>query len=105
MIGTRSAFRSFDETLVGHSKPTHFAQMEIDSVIRLRGPRQAITTTTAAKIANRLKGQNRKKVLLASLDVQRPAAQEQLEILGRQVGVTSLPIVPGERPIAITRRA
>src|SRR5438067_6890946 len=62
-------------------------------------------TTTAAKIANRLKAQNRKKVLLASLDVQRPAAQEQLAILGRQIGVTSLPIVPGERPVAITRRA
>ena len=59
----------------------------------------------AAKIASRLKGQNRKKVLLASLDVQRPAAQEQLAILGRQIGVTSLPIVPGERPVAITRRA
>jgi signal recognition particle subunit SRP54 len=62
-------------------------------------------TTTAAKIASRLKGQNRKKVLLASLDVQRPAAQEQLAILGRQIGVPSLPIVPGERPVAITRRA
>ncbi len=62
-------------------------------------------TTTAAKIANRLKGQNRKKVLLASLDVQRPAAQEQLAVLGRQIGVASLPIVPGERPVAITRRA
>jgi len=62
-------------------------------------------TTTAAKIASRLKGQNRKKVLLASLDVQRPAAQEQLAILGRQIGVVSLPIVPGERPVAIARRA
>jgi len=62
-------------------------------------------TTTAAKIASRLKGQNRKKVLLASLDVQRPAAQEQLAILGRQIDVVSLPIVPGERPVAITRRA
>src|SRR5207248_83826 len=62
-------------------------------------------TTTAAKIASRLKAQNRKKVLLASLDVQRPAAQEQLAILGRQIGIPSLPIVPGERPVAITRRA
>src|SRR5271156_1931623 len=62
-------------------------------------------TTTADKIASRLKGQNRKKLLLASLDVQRPAAQEQLAILGRQIGVPSLPIVPGERPVAITRRA
>jgi signal recognition particle subunit SRP54 len=62
-------------------------------------------TTTAAKIALRLKQRQRKKILLASLDVQRPAAQEQLAVLGRQIGVTSLPIVPGERPVAITRRA
>jgi signal recognition particle subunit SRP54 len=62
-------------------------------------------TTTAAKIANRLKSQSRRKVLLASLDVQRPAAQEQLVQLGRQIGVTTLPVVPGERPVAITRRA
>jgi signal recognition particle subunit SRP54 len=62
-------------------------------------------TTTAAKIALRLKNRERKKVLMASLDVQRPAAQEQLAQLGRQVGVTTLPIVPGERPVAITKRA
>jgi signal recognition particle subunit SRP54 len=62
-------------------------------------------TTTAAKIANRLKQRERKKVLLASLDVQRPAAQEQLAILGRQIGVASLPVVAGEKPVAITRRA
>jgi signal recognition particle subunit SRP54 len=62
-------------------------------------------TTTAAKIALRLKNRDRKKVLMASLDVQRPAAQEQLAQLGRQVGVTTLPIVAGERPVAITRRA
>ena len=62
-------------------------------------------TTTAAKIALRLKTRERKKVLLASLDVQRPAAQEQLAQLGRQVGVATLPIVAGERPVAITRRA
>ena len=62
-------------------------------------------TTTAAKIALRLKNRERKKVLMASLDVQRPAAQEQLAQLGRQVGVATLPIVPGDRPVAITRRA
>ena len=62
-------------------------------------------TTTAAKIALRLKNRERKKVLMASLDVQRPAAQEQLAQLGRQTGVTTLPIVAGERPVAITRRA
>jgi signal recognition particle subunit SRP54 len=62
-------------------------------------------TTTAGKIALRLKNRERKKVLLASLDVQRPAAQEQLAVIGRQVGVDSLPIVPGEKPVAITKRA
>src|SRR5215469_15730741 len=62
-------------------------------------------TTTAAKIALRLKTRERKKVLMASLDVQRPAAQEQLAQLGRQVGVATLPIVAGERPVTITRRA
>src|SRR5436309_9915751 len=62
-------------------------------------------TTTAAKIALRLKNRERKKVLMASLDVQRPAAQEQLAQLGRQTGVTTLPVIAGERPVAITRRA
>src|SRR5216684_2360052 len=62
-------------------------------------------TTTAAKIALRLKTRERKKVLMASLDVQRPAAQEQLAQLGRQVGVATLPVVAGERPVAIARRA
>jgi signal recognition particle subunit SRP54 len=62
-------------------------------------------TTTAAKLANRLKARDRKKVLLASLDVQRPAAQEQLAQLGRQIGVACLPVVTGEKPVAIARRA
>ncbi|MDR1026014.1 MAG: signal recognition particle protein [Lactobacillus sp.] len=60
-------------------------------------------TTTSAKIANKLKG--RKKVLLASLDIYRPAAQEQLEQLGHQIGVDSLPIIKGEKPEEITKRA
>ncbi len=62
-------------------------------------------TTTAAKIANRLKQRERKKVLLASLDVQRPAAQEQLAVLARQIGVACLPPVAGEQPVTIARRA
>jgi signal recognition particle subunit SRP54 len=62
-------------------------------------------TTTAAKIALRLKNRERKKVMMASLDVQRPAAQEQLAQLGHQTGVATLPVVAGERPVAITRRA
>ena len=74
-------------------------------VVMLVGLQGSGKTTTAAKIALRLRRRQRKKVLLASLDVQRPAAQEQLAVLGRQVGVDSLPIVAGERPVAITRRA
>jgi signal recognition particle subunit SRP54 len=74
-------------------------------VIMLVGLQGSGKTTTAAKIALRLRQRERKKVLLASLDVQRPAAQEQLAVLGRQTGVASLPIVLGERPVAITRRA
>ena len=73
--------------------------------IMLVGLQGSGKTTTAGKIANRLKQRNRKKVLLASLDVQRPAAQEQLAVLGRQIGIASLPVVPGEMPVAITRRA
>jgi signal recognition particle subunit SRP54 len=73
--------------------------------IMLVGLQGSGKTTTAAKIAQRLKTRERKKVLMASLDVQRPAAQEQLAQLGRQIGVTTLPIVAGERPVAITRRA
>jgi signal recognition particle subunit SRP54 len=73
--------------------------------IMLVGLQGSGKTTTAAKIALRLKTRERKKVLMASLDVQRPAAQEQLAQLGRQVQVTTLPVVAGERPVAITRRA
>jgi signal recognition particle subunit SRP54 len=47
----------------------------------------------------------RKKVLMASLDVRRPAAQEQLRVLGEQIGMATLPIVPGEPPVPIARRA
>lgn len=60
-------------------------------------------TTTSAKIAAKYK--KNKRVLLASLDVYRPAAQEQLAQLGRQIGVDTLPIVAGEQPLEITRRA
>lgn len=62
-------------------------------------------TTTSAKIANRLKQKQNKKILLASLDVYRPAAQEQLAQLAQQIGGHSLPIVKGEKPLEITKRA
>ena len=62
-------------------------------------------TTTTAKIAFRLKTRDRKKVLMASLDVRRPAAQEQLKVLGEQVGVATLPIIVGQQPVEIAKRA
>lgn len=60
-------------------------------------------TTTTAKIAAKIKKQ--KKILLASLDIYRPAAQEQLSMLAAKIGVDALPVVKGEKPEAITRRA
>ncbi|MEE8546231.1 MAG: signal recognition particle protein [Alphaproteobacteria bacterium] len=62
-------------------------------------------TTTAAKIGLYLKERENKKVLMASLDVQRPAAQEQLKVLGGQAGVATLPVVAGQMPLDIARRA
>jgi len=62
-------------------------------------------TTTTAKIAKRLTEQGRRKVLMASLDVRRPAAMEQLAVLGQQAGVETLPIVAGQHPAQITQRA
>src|SRR5690606_10225771 len=62
-------------------------------------------TTTTAKIARRLAEREKKKVLMASLDTRRPAAQDQLRILGEQVGVDTLPIVPGQDPVQIAKRA
>ena len=62
-------------------------------------------TTTTAKIAKRFKDKQNKRVLLASLDTRRPAAMEQLRVLGEQVGVATLPIVAGENPVQIARRA
>jgi len=62
-------------------------------------------TTTSGKIARRLKDRLKRKVLLASLDTQRPAAQLQLAQLAEQAGVPSLPIVQGQTPVQIAQRA
>ncbi|MFB2531105.1 signal recognition particle protein [Paracoccus sp. p4-l81] len=62
-------------------------------------------TTTTAKLARRLKEREKKRVLMASLDTNRPAAMEQLAILGSQIGVDTLPIVKGETAVQIARRA
>jgi signal recognition particle subunit SRP54 len=90
-------------------------------VILMVGLQGSGKTTTSAKIGYRLtqgpQGMasevfggsgtfaTRRKVMMASLDTRRPAAQQQLKILGEQTGVTTLPIVPLEMPLAITRRA
>ncbi len=62
-------------------------------------------TTTTAKIAKRLHDRGKRRVLMASLDTRRPAAMEQLAILGKQVGVDTLPIVAGQSAVQIARRA
>ncbi len=62
-------------------------------------------TTTTAKIAKRLSERDKRKVLMASLDTRRPAAQEQLRVLGEQIGVETLPIITGQTPPQIARRA
>jgi signal recognition particle subunit SRP54 len=75
------------------------------AVVMMVGLQGSGKTTTTAKLARRLKERERKKVLMASLDVARPAAQEQLAVLGRQAGVDTLPIVAGQTPVQIATRA
>ena len=75
------------------------------AVIMMVGLQGSGKTTTTAKLAKRLSERDRKKVLMASLDVARPAAQEQLAVLGRQTNVDTLPIVAGQQPVDIARRA
>lgn len=75
------------------------------AVIMMVGLQGSGKTTTTAKLARRLTERDRKKVLMASLDVNRPAAQQQLATLGEQTGVATLPIVEGQQPVDIARRA
>jgi signal recognition particle subunit SRP54 len=75
------------------------------AVIMLVGLQGSGKTTTTAKLAKRLTEKHGKKVLMASLDVQRPAAQEQLRILGEQTGVATLPVIAGQLPVEIAKRA
>ncbi len=74
-------------------------------VILMVGLQGSGKTTTTAKLAKLLKEKQAKKVLMASLDVNRPAAQEQLAVLGEQVGVATLPIIAGQQPTEIATRA
>ncbi len=85
------------------------AELRIDvnppAVIMMVGLQGSGKTTTTAKLAKRLSEKDRKRVLMASLDVARPAAQEQLAVLGRQANVDTLPIVAGQQPVDIAKRA
>src|SRR5579862_6853249 len=74
-------------------------------VIMMVGLQGSGKTTTTAKVAKRLTETLKRKVLMASLDTRRPAAMEQLAVLGRQVGVDTLPIVAGQTPVQIGTRA
>lgn len=74
-------------------------------VIMMVGLQGSGKTTSTAKIARLLREKQGKKVLMASLDVNRPAAQEQLRVLGEQVGVATLPIIAGQQPTEIATRA
>ncbi|WP_036284603.1 signal recognition particle protein [Methylocystis sp. ATCC 49242] len=92
------------ETLGETAEPIDLAAKPPIAIMMV-GLQGAGKTTTTAKIAKRLKERHGKRSLMASLDVKRPAAQEQLAVLGRQVEVDTLPIVPGQTPLQIARRA
>ena len=91
--------------LAGEGEPGSLRVDSPPAPILMVGLQGGGKTTTTAKLARRLKERDGKKVLMASLDVNRPAAMEQLAILGTQIGVDTLPIVKGEDPVAIAKRA
>jgi signal recognition particle subunit SRP54 len=92
------------ETLGADESELH-VDVNPPAVVMMVGLQGSGKTTTTAKLAKRLTEKNRKKVLMASLDVARPAAQEQLAVLGRQANVDTLPIIAGQQPVDIAKRA
>jgi signal recognition particle subunit SRP54 len=95
--------RELASLMGGSATPLDFA-VQPPAVVLLAGLQGAGKTTTAAKLAHVLRGQ-KKKVLLVSADVYRPAAIEQLAVLGKQVGADVFPSAIGEAPEAIARGA
>ncbi|KGM89391.1 signal recognition particle subunit FFH/SRP54 (srp54) [Roseovarius mucosus DSM 17069] len=93
------------ETLRGAGDPGALKIDNPPAPILMVGLQGSGKTTTTAKLAKRLKDREGKRVLMASLDTNRPAAMEQLAILGKQIGVDTLPIVKGEDPVQIAKRA
>ncbi len=97
------------EMLGGEGSDGQGDELDLDvnppAVVMMVGLQGSGKTTTTAKLAKRLREKDRKKVLMASLDVARPAAQEQLAVLGRQVEVETLPVIAGQQPVEIAKRA
>ncbi|MFD0859717.1 signal recognition particle protein [Roseovarius aquimarinus] len=93
------------DTLRGEGDPGALKIDNAPAPILMVGLQGSGKTTTTAKLAKRLTERDGKRVLMASLDVNRPAAMEQLAILGKQIGVDTLAIVPGEDPVQIAKRA
>jgi signal recognition particle subunit SRP54 len=87
-----------------HSKELNLA-ITPPAVIMLVGLQGSGKTTTCAKLALWLRQNSKKKVLMASLDTHRPAAQEQLSLLGKQIAIDVLEIIPEQKPLQITKRA
>jgi signal recognition particle subunit SRP54 len=92
------------QTLGAQSVPIDLAAAP-PVVIMMVGLQGSGKTTTTAKIAKRLSERQNKKILMASLDVRRPAAMEQLAVLGRETGIDTLPVVEGQTPPQIAKRA
>ncbi|MFC4295065.1 signal recognition particle protein [Novosphingobium tardum] len=97
------------EMLGGEGADATSSELDLNAappvVILMVGLQGSGKTTSTAKIAKLLKDRQGKKVLMASLDVYRPAAQDQLRVLGEQIDVATLPIVPGQMPVEIATRA
>ena len=93
------------EVLTGAEDPGALKIDNPPAPILMVGLQGSGKTTTTGKLAKRLKERDGKRVLMASLDIYRPAAMQQLQILGQQIGVDTLPIVAGESAVQIAKRA
>ena len=93
------------EMLGGDADPALSFATAPPAAIMMVGLQGSGKTTSTAKIALRLQKRDKKRVLMASLDTRRPAAQEQLKILGEQADVKTLPIIAGQSPRDIAKRA
>lgn len=93
------------ETLGGELQEGLNLEAKPPVVIMMVGLQGSGKTTTTAKLAKFIREKHGKKAMMASLDVNRPAAQEQLAVLGTQVETATLPIIAGQQPVDIARRA